>query len=74
MLKTVVEKSLCVRTGLAFAALAAGLSVAALFSTVVTDAQARERDRTLKIMFTHTGETAVLPRPGSGTWAGWQHC
>jgi uncharacterized protein YcbK (DUF882 family) len=51
-----VEKSLCVRTGLALAVLAAGLSVATLFSTAVTDAQARERNRTLKILFTHTGE------------------
>ena len=51
-----MEKSLCIRTGLAFAVLAAGLSVAALFSAAVTDAQALERDRTLKILFTHTGE------------------
>lgn len=51
-----MDKSLCVRTGLTFAVLAAGLSVAMLFSAAVTDAQARERDRTLKIMFTHTGE------------------
>ncbi len=51
-----MEKSLCVRAGLAFAVLAAGLSVATLFSAAVSDAQARERDRTLKIKFTHTGE------------------
>ncbi len=51
-----MQKSLCVRAGLAFAVLAASLSVAALFSAAATDAQARERDRTLKILFTHTGE------------------
>ena len=56
MLKTVVEKSLCVRTGLALAVSAASLAVAGFIPLAVTDAQARERDRTLKIQFTHTGE------------------
>ena len=51
-----MKKTLCVRTGLAFAVLVAGLSFAALFYGAVTDAQARERDRTLKVLFTHTGE------------------
>jgi uncharacterized protein YcbK (DUF882 family) len=56
LLRSALKKSLCVRIGLAFAVLAAGLSVATLFSAALTDAQARERDRTLKIKFTHTGE------------------
>ena len=51
-----MKKTLCVRTGLAFAVLVAGLSFAALFYGAVTDAQVRERDRTLKVLFTHTGE------------------
>ena len=56
MLRIVAGKSLCVRTGLAFAVLAASLAVVVLFPAAVSDAQVRERDRTLKILFTHTGE------------------
>jgi uncharacterized protein YcbK (DUF882 family) len=53
---------------MAFAVLAAGLSVAVLFSAVVTEAQARERDHTLKIRFTHTGETGEFTFKRNGRY------
>jgi len=51
-----VQKLLCVRAGIYVAAFAAVLCVSFVAEAFVTLAQAREPNRTLKILFTHTGE------------------